>query len=174
MNTHDIIQLRLLRKNFKKIDFDETYSVKFIDKSTYEKHILDLLYISDLMRKDFDWDVIPSEMDIHQRFENNSHCLLWVYDNQPIGWAWSNYSVSFDWKTNVQELKKGEIYGGGAFLSKSIKRPSNSGLVFYNLTFEYWLEKMNNTIIYQYSDIWNRVSSILSYKNGFEKYNFIK
>jgi len=26
----------------------------------------------------------------------------------------------------------------------------------------------------QYSDDWNRVSSIMSYKNGFKNYNFIK
>jgi hypothetical protein len=169
-----IVQLRLLRKNFKKIDFDESYSIEFVDNSTYEKHISDLLYISDLMKRDLEWEGIPNETDIQKRFENNSHCLLWKYDKQPIGWAWSNYNVSFDWKTITQKLNKGEIYGGGAFLSKSVKRPSNSGLVFYNLTFEYWLEEMNNNVIYQYSDDWNRVSSILSYKNGFEKYNFIK
>ena len=47
-------------------------------------------------------------------------------------------------------------------------------MIFYNLTFDYWLNEMNNDCILQYSDDWNRVSSIMSYKNGFKNYNFIK
>ena len=174
MDLEKIVQLRLLKSNFKKIDFTENYQVKFFDKSNYLDHLPDFNYISSLMRKDFDWDGIPTESDIHQRFKNNSHCLFWIYDNDPIGWAWSNYNISPDWKTITQELEDGEIYGGGAYLSKTIKRPPNSGLIFYNLTFEYWLEEMNNDVIYQYSDDWNRVSSIMSYKSGFEKYKFLK
>ena len=75
---------------------------------------------------------------------------------------------------SIQELSEGEIYGGGAFLSRKVERPPNSGLIFYNLTFDYWLNEMNNDCILQYSDNWNRVSSIMSYKNGFKNYNFIK
>jgi hypothetical protein len=174
MDITKLIQLRLLKKDFRKISFNENYTTLFLDKNNYLEHLPEFNYISDLMKLDFDWDDIPNESDIHERFINNSHCLFWIYDNDPIGWAWSNYNVSFDWKTITQELKEGEIYGGGAFLSKTIKRPPNSGLIFYNLTFDYWLNEMNNNVIYQYSDNWNRVSSIMSYKNGFKKYNFIK
>ena len=76
--------------------------------------------------------------------------------------------------SKTKTLNENEIYGGGAFLSKKVNRPANSGLIFYNLTFDYWLNEMDNECIYQYSDDWNRVSSILSYKNGFEQFNFIK
>ena len=68
----------------------------------------------------------------------------------------------------IQDLSEGELYGGGAFLSRKVERPSNAGVVFYNLTFDYWLNEMNNDCILQYSDDWNRVSSIMSYKNGFK------
>jgi hypothetical protein len=174
MDITKIVQLRLLKEDFRKISFNENYTTLFLDKQNYLEHLSEFNYISDLMKKDFDWEGIPTESDIHQRFKNNSHCLFWIYDNDPIGWAWSNYNVSPDWKNTTQELKEGEIYGGGAFLSKTIKRPPNSGLIFYNLTFDYWLNELNNNVIYQYSDDWNRVSSIMSYKNGFKKFNFIK
>ena len=76
---------------------------------------------------------------------------------------WSNYNITPLWEESIQELKEGEIYGGGYLIK--IKN-TNSGLIFYNLTFDYWLNEMNNDCILQYSDDWNRVSSIMSYKNG--------
>lgn len=174
MDTKEIIQLRLLKKDFKKIYFNENYTIRFLDKKNYLDYLNELNYISNLMKQDFDWDGIPDEHNIHRRFDNNSQCIIWLYENDPIGWAWSNYNVTLNWQNIIQKLKKEEIYGGGAFLSRKIKRPTNSGLVFYNLTFDYWLNKMNNSVIYQYSDNWNRVSRILSYKNGFQQYEFIK
>lgn len=174
MNVDKIIQLRLLKSNFNKLDCNNRYSVLYVDSKNYLYYLKDLLHVSKMMRDDFDWDGIPTEETLHSRFKHNSHCLFWLLDDSPIGCAWSNYNVTPYWEESIQELNENEIYGGGAFLSKKVDRPSNSGLIFYNLTFDYWLNQMGNDCIYQYSDDWNRVSSILSYKNGFEKFNFIK
>ena len=125
------------------------------------------------MQDDFKWEGIPDKDTLHSRFHYNSHCLLWCYNSNPIGWAWSNNNITPLWKESIQELQLDEIYGGGAFLSRRVDRPANSGLIFYNLTFEHWLYKMNNNCIFQYSDDWNRASSIISYKNGFKAYNFL-
>ena len=173
MNLSKIIQLRLHKSKFKKINFKENYKVKYFDKNNYESYLSSFISISNLMKKDFEWEGIPNKEDIHRRFENNSHCLFWIYNNEPIGWAWSNKNVTPDWKNSIKKLEVNEIYGGGAYLPKTIKRPPNSGLIFYNLTFEYWLFEMNNDFIYQYSDDWNRVSTIMSLKSGFSKYNFL-
>ena len=174
MDTLEIIQLRLLKEDFKKITFLENYTTLFVDSSNYKEHLSDLLSVSDLMKLDFKWEGIPNEETLHKRFEHNSHCLFWKYNDTPIGWAWSNHNVTPLWESSIQQLSKGEIYGGGAFLSRRVQRPPNSGVVFYNLTFDYWLNEMNNDCVLQYSDNWNRVSSIMSYKNGFKNYNFIK
>lgn len=174
MDINKIVQLRLLKEDFKKLPFSENYTTLFVDKSNYQKFILELLCVSDLMHEDFEWKGIPNEDTLHRRFNHNSHCLFWIYNDEPIGWAWSNYNVTPLWEESIKDLSEGEIYGGGAFLSRTVKRPPNSGLIFYNLTFDYWLNEMNNDCILQYSDDWNRVSSIMSYKNGFKKYNFIK
>lgn len=174
MDIQKIVQLRLLKQDFKKLYFSENYSLKFLDKNNYKNYINDLLYVSSLMKQDFEWIGIPNESTLHRRFIHNSHCLLSYFNNQLIGWVWSNYNVTPLWEESIQELSDGEIYGGGAFLSRKIKRPPNSGVVFYNMWFEYWLNEMNNNVIYQYSDDWNRASSIMSYKSGFKKFNFIK
>lgn len=173
MDVNKIVQLRLLRDKFKKIPFTENYSVQLVDIFNYKNYISQLINISELMKSDFDWIGIPDEATLHRRFQHNSHCLLWIYNSITIGWAWSNYNVTPYWEKSIQELNDKEIYGGGAFLSKKVDRPTNSGLIFYNLTFDYWLNKMDNNCIYQYSDTWNRASSILSYKNGFDKFNYL-
>ena len=174
MDINKIVQLRLLKKDFNKLVCDDIYSVLFVDKENYLGYVDKLLEVSSLMHLDFEWDGIPTEEILHNRFEHDSHCLFWNLNNKPIGWAWSNYAVTPTWEESIQTLNENEIYGGGAFLSKKVDRPANSGLIFYNLTFDYWLNEMGNDCIYQYSDDWNRVSSILSYKNGFEQFNFIK
>ena len=174
MDISKITQLRLLKDKFKKIPFVENYSIQLVNTPNYTNYLTNLIDISELMKSDFDWIGIPDESTLHRRFKHNSQCLLWIYNSTPIGWAWSNYNVTPYWEESIQELNENEIYGGGAFLSKKVDRPPNSGLIFYNLTFDYWLNKMGNDCIYQYSDDWNRVSSMLSYKNGFEKFNFIK
>lgn len=174
MDINKIVQLRLLKKDFNKLVCDDMYSVLLVDKENYLDYMNELMEVSSLMHLDFEWDGIPNEETLHRRFKHNSHCLFWKLNNKPIGWAWSNYEVTPIWEESIQALNTKEIYGGGAFLSRKVDRPVNSGLIFYNLTFDYWLNEMGNDCIYQYSDEWNRVSSILSYKNGFTNFNFLE
>lgn len=173
MDKSKIVQLRLLKNDFTKFEFSEDYKVVPVDKSNYQDYLTEMVGISALMSLDFEWVGIPNEETIVRRFKSNSHCLLWKYNELNIGWAWSNSNVTPLWEEPIQKLKDDEIYGGGAFLSRKIERPPNSGVMFYNLTFDYWFNEMNNNSIFQYSDSWNRVSSFISYKNGFKRYNFL-
>ena len=129
MDINKIVQLRLLKKDFNKLVCDDIYSVLFVDKENYLGYVDKLLEVSSLMHLDFEWDGIPTEEILHNRFEHDSHCLFWNLNNKPIGWAWSNYAVTPTWEESIQTLNE-----------------------------------MSNDCIYQYSDDWNRVSSILSYK----------
>ena len=104
MDTHEIIQLRLLKEDFKKITFLENYTTLFVDSSNYKEHLSDLLSVSDLMKLDFKWEGIPNEETLHKRFEHNSHCLFWKYNDTPIGWAWSNHNVTPLWESSIQQL----------------------------------------------------------------------
>ena len=55
MDTTKIIQLRLLKEDFKKLIFLENYTTLFVDKSNYEQYLPDLLRVSNLMKLDFKW-----------------------------------------------------------------------------------------------------------------------
>ena len=175
MNLSDIHQLSLSKKDFKEISYAENYSVKFLTPDNSSNYSRELQQVISYIPVDLpSWEDRPTMEDIRMRFDNKSHCLLWIYNNQPIGWAWSNSNVTLDWKNCIKTLPNGTIYGGGAFLSRSVDRPPNAGLIFYNLTFKFWLFELDNNTIYQYSDKWNRVSSILSYKCGFKNDSFIQ
>ena len=175
MNLSDIYQLSLSKKDFKEISYAENYSIKFLTPDNFSIYNKELQQVISYIPVDLpSWEDKPTMDDIRMRFDNKSHCLLWIYNNQPIGWAWSNSNVTLDWKNCIKTLPNGTIYGGGAFLSRSVDRPPNAGLIFYNLTFKFWLFELNNNTINQYSDKWNRVSSILSYKCGFKNDSFIQ
>jgi hypothetical protein len=92
-----------------------------------------------------------------------------------VGWSWlNNDCITIDWKSKHSSLKeKIEQYGGGAFLSKANKPESESGYKFYRYGIENMFKYFNKEVLYLYADDWNRVSSILCYKIGFKKYNFI-
>lgn len=174
MKGSDVVYLRLLRDSLRKFSFTKEYTFLFIDKSNYESYLLDLLYISKLMKLDFDWDGIPDEETLHKRFNNHSICLLSFYNNLSIGWIWGNKQVTPFWEDSIMNLNDGEIYVGGAYLSKTIDRPKNSGQVFYSIWFDYFINKMNNDVAYSYIDKWNSHSLKLAYNIGMEKYDFIK
>lgn len=174
MDFNGIVQLRIKIKKLKKVNFDETYAIQFIDKSNYKKHIKDLLYISKLMKLDFDWEGIPNEETLHRRFDKNSMCLLSFYNSKPIGWIWANKNYTPLWEESIQNLNSDEIYVGGSYLSKTVDRPSGSGLSFYYIWFKYFLHALNNKSAYSYVDKWNTRSLDLAYKIGMKEYNFIK
>lgn len=169
-----IVQLKLKVNKLKKVDFDEKYSIRLIDKSNYEKNIDDLLTVSKLMKKDFDWEGIPNKETLHKRFQSNSMCLLSYYKNTLIGWIWSNENYTPTWEESIMNLNNNEIYVGGAYLSKTIDRPKNSGQIFYSIWFDYFTNTINNDIAYSYVDEWNTHSLQLAYNIGMENYNFIK
>lgn len=175
MKLSNILQLSLSRDNFKDIDFNENYTLKFLTRDNFFKYYKELEQVISYISVELSsWQDRPSMDDIRLRFTKKSCCLLWIYNDEPIGWAWSNDNVTPDWVNSIRTLPKNTIYGGGAFLSRGIERPPNAGLIFYNLTFKFWLFNLDNEKIYQYSDKWNRVSSLLSYKCGFKKDNFIE
>ena len=174
MDVSKINQFRLFKEDFKKISHNREYSIKYIKSNSYQEYIEEILSISRLMHKDFEWDGIPTEVDIHQRFENNSECFIYYYNNNPVGWTWFHSHVSIDWKSIYQKLNNNELYVGGAFVSKTCNLPPISGFMFYNISFWKWLTEFDYNTIYLYSDSLNRASAQLCYKSGFTKYNFIK
>lgn len=167
------IQLRLTQKDFKGISASDDYSITYITLRNYEQYSEDLAFISSLMTRELNWEGTPNIENIEKRLGSDSNCLLWMYRKQPVGWAWNNPNVTFNWISIDKLLKEGEVYGGGAFLSKNLNLPPSSSLIFYSLTFNFWLNKLGRTTIYQYSDSWNRASSILSFKCGFRRYRFL-
>lgn len=174
MYSNSIIQLRLKVKNLKKIDFDESYTIRYIDKSNYKENIESLIKVSTLMKQDFDWEGTPNEEDIHKRFKSNSKCLVSYYDGKIVGWIWGNDNFTPKWVDIIQELNENEIYIGGSYLSKKVNRPKESGQVFYNIWFDYFLTNFNKQYAYSYVDFWNTHSLNLAYNIGMVEYNFIK
>lgn len=175
MISKGIVQIRLQKQKLQKYSFEDNYSIILLDKSNYKDYISDLNYISSLMKKDFDWSGIPDEYDLHSRFYYNSYCLISFYNNNPIGWCWANKKVTPLWgEDSIMNLNDNEIYVGGAYLSKTVDRPKDSGQIFYSIWFDYFTNTMNNDIAYSYVDEWNTHSLQLAYNIGMEKYDFIK
>jgi hypothetical protein len=173
MELNQVVQLRLSKNDLNEVDAQDIYSFVFLNKKNYKKYIKDLLLVSSLMETDFDWDGIPDEYDIHERFKNNSFCLLSSYKTNIIGWIWANKNVTPYWTRSVQSLKENEIYVGGSYLSKTVERPRGSGSYFYSVWFDYFLDKMNNQYTYSYVDNWNTRSLELAYKIGMKDYKFL-
>ena len=167
-------EIRLLRENLVKFDYNKSYSIIFLNKTNYKKYITELIYVSELMKKDFDWVGIPNEKVLHSRFNHNSYCLLSFYNGNIVGWVWGNNNLTPFWEKSKQELTDKEIYVGGAFLSKKVERPKESGQVFYSMWFDYFLTHFDKETAYSYIDDWNNHSLNLAYNIGMKEYNFIK
>lgn len=174
MISKDIVQIKLERKNLTKFSFSDDYKMVFVNKETYQDYLSELLNVSKLMKKDFDWEGIPDEKDLIKRFESNSVCLLSFYNHSVIGWIWANENYTPTWEESIQDLDEDEIYVGGSYLSKTEERPSGSGLAFYYIWFKYFLYALNKKKAYSYVDSWNTRSLELAYKIGMKEYNFIK
>ena len=174
MNIQGVVQLRLSKENIKRFTLNQNYNFTLIDNTNYKNHLSDLMYVSYLMKQDFDWEGTPNEEDIHKRFEKDSNCLLSYYNNKIVGWIWGNDNFTPHWVENMQQLNKNEIYVGGAFLSKKVDRPKESGQVFYSIWFDYFLTNFNKQFAYSYIDDWNNHSLNLAYNIGMKEYDFIK
>ena len=175
MDLNKITQIRLLKKDYKKFDRHPYYKLVYIDKNNYLDYIYELNTVITYIHKQLtDWEDAPIYQDVIERFNSDSHCLMFFYNNEPIGWNWGNPNVTFDWKTNTQTLNPNEVYGGGCFVTNLIDRPADAGLINYNMIFEHWIYVMGYDTVYGYLDDWNRVARRVNFQNGLTVYNFIK
>ena len=173
MDINKVVQLKLTRHSFIKHSFTEEYNTVFINNLNYNNYLTELLSVSSLMKKDFDWEGIPDELMLHKRFNNNSYCLLFSQKETLLGWIWANDNFSPLFSETKQILKPNEIYAGGGYLSKTIKRPSLSGLALYQIGLGYFLNMQGKNKLYSYIDTWNHVSINLAYKVGFKEHDFL-
>lgn len=174
MDINKIVQFRLLKSEFRPLEISDSYKLIHLTKNNYTQYWDDINIVIELLHADLEWDGIPDEERVIRRFENNSELFLWYYNQKIVGWTWFNKSFTTDWESIIHSLDKTELYVGAAFISKKVNLPPDAGWKFYNLSFGTWLHKLNNDIIYLYSDDWNRASALLCYRSGFKQYNFIK
>ena len=171
----NITQIRLLKENYKQFPNKEHYALKFVDKDNIDKYSDDLKKVVNLIKEELtDWDQAPDYETVMRRFKADSHCLLFYFKNECIGWNWGNSNVCFDWENNIQDLLPGELYGGGCYVSKNVDRPADAGLYNYNKIFEYWIYKMGYSTIYGYVDNWNKAALRVNFKNGLTVHRFLK
>jgi len=168
-------QIRLLKEDYKRFPDKAHYSMKYADIKNVDTFANDLKTVVDLINEELtDWDDVPNYETVLRRFEANSHCLLFYYNDECIGWNWGNNNVCFDWQTNIQDLPAGELYGGGCFVSRNVKRPADAGLYNYNKIFDYWINEMGYHTIYGYIDNWNKAAFRVNFQNGLTVYNYLK
>jgi len=168
-------QIRLLKENYKQFPYKAHYDMKYVDISNIDKYSNDLKIVVDLINEEItDWDDIPNYETVLRRFEANSHCLLFYYNSNCIGWNWGNDNVCIDWQTNIQDLPVGELYGGGCYVSRNVDRPADAGLYNYNKIFDYWINEMGYHTIYGYIDNWNKPAFRVNYRNGLTPFDYLK
>ena len=174
MDLSKIVQIRLLKENYKQLPVKEVFDMKYVDKKNYTEFNDQLVKVLGLLTSELpDWDNAPTYNDILDRFDADSHCLLFYYNNECIGWNWGNDNVCFDWINCIQTLPEGELYGGGCFVSRSVERPAYAGLYNYNMIFDFWINKLGYHTIYGYVDWWNKPAFRVNFQNGLTVYNYI-
>lgn len=175
MDTEKITQLRVFRSDLTPIESDSRYKISFISIENYQDNISKLKQVITFLHQDLEWDGIPTIQEVKERLLFGSICSLWEFENNVVGWNWfNNDCITIDWKTKYSFLKQNtEQYGGGAFISKQNKPEPSSGYKFYRFSIGNMLEHFDKEILYLYADNWNRASSIICFKCGFTRYNFI-
>ena len=169
-----IDEFRLHRNEMSLIEPDERYSFSFVDNTSFKNNKDSLVKVIKFLHEDLVWDGIPTIEQVKQRLDFGSICMLWKFENKVVGWSWlNNRVISFDWSSKHKELFPDEQYGGGAFLHRASSPEPKAGYKFYRFGIENMFKSYNKSVLYLYSDSWNRASSILSYRVGFKKYNFI-
>jgi tRNA (Thr-GGU) A37 N-methylase len=168
-----IIQVRLIKEDFIKLPNKDHFKLIFIDKNNHNEHSSDLKKIIKYIDNDLtNWINKPNYETIIKRFNSDSHCLLFYYMDQCVGWNWGNKNVTLDWINVYQTLNNGEIYAGGCFVTKSIYRPNDAGLYNYNMICDYWLNNLKYEQIFGYIDSWNKAAIRVNLQTGvkFHKY----
>jgi len=172
--SQEIIQFRLLKKDRNPVLDHKGITYILVDKTNFSYYSDRLLNISSLMKKDIDWDQTPDTKEIlKNRVDSNSECLLFSYNGYDIGWHWVNDNVCKDWINIDKRLNDNEGYNGGAYVTRQLERPPSAGEVVYHFTWSYLLDYKNKDIVYHYCDVWNRATSIFSYRYGFKQFNFL-
>jgi len=174
MDLNEIVQLRGIKSEFIKLPNKDHFKLIYVDKTNYQEYINDINTIISLIPIDLpNWDNHPDFNNVVKRFNADSHCLLFYYNNNCIGWNWGNKNVSFDWINIDQKLGPGEVYSGGTFVSKHVDRPRDAGLYNYNMIYDFWYNTANYSTIYGYVDCWNKTSIKRSFQNGGKIFNFL-
>jgi hypothetical protein len=158
--------VQLDRVDFKKINTNNEYRIVYVDKHNYLNYREELFSISQCIRKTLpNWDIDLAPKSIIQRFNSDSHCLLFYFNDKCIGWNWGNTSVKFDWINEIKKLPNGFVYFGGCFICKQ-STPPDAGLINFNYIFDYWLNKKNFDTIVGYIHNWNKASMRICLQNN--------
>jgi hypothetical protein len=174
MNLSEVTQVRLLKEDFKKLPKKDHYKIIFLDKTNFISYEVDLKKIINHIKIDIpNWDESPDYQTITNRFKADSHCLLFYYNNECVGWNWGNKNVCFDWINIYQILQPHEAYVGGFFVTKSANRPSDAGYYNYNMVIDYWFNNMGINKIYGYVDSWNKASIRIILQNNVKFYDYL-
>ena len=176
MNKSEVNQFRLFKSDLSSYIFDDKYWFKTLSLEIVEDNQHHIETVINYHYEDLNWNDTPSFKTVVDRLKFGSKVHLWMYEDKCYGWHWTNTNcVTIDWKSFYQPIKENEIYIGGALVSRKHKPDrGNSAWKFYRQGFEYSLDMDNTDTMYLYSDNWNRASSILCYKAGFTKFEFIK
>jgi hypothetical protein len=175
MSTDNSIQIQILKTDYKKMNRYPHFKMEYVDKNNFSEYVDDLKQVIMYIQKQLtDWPEAPNYTEVLKRFEGDSRCLLFYYNNSAIGWNWFNPNVALDWKTTIQELPENEVYGGGCFVTTLVDRPANSGMINYNMYFEYMLEILGYDVAYGYVENWNRTAKRVNFANGATFNNFLK
>lgn len=165
--------VKLDKLDFKKIKTENEYSLVYVDKNNYINYYEELSSVADCIKRNLpDWDIKLKPDDIIERFNLDSHCLLFNYKNKCVGWNWGSTIVKFDWITEVKKLPEGVIYFGGCFVCKE-STPPDAGLINFNYIFDYWLNTKKFKTVVGCVDNWNKASLRVCLQNNLRIENWV-
>lgn len=174
MNLSEVAQLVGYKKNYVKYPDKQHYSMKYADINNISEYSSDLKTVVKLIKEELtDWEEAPTYKTVIDRFEAGSYCLLFYYNDDCIGWNWGNKNVCFDWQTVFQELEPGEIYAGGCYVAKNVKRPADAGFYNYNMVLDYFYNQALNHTVYGYVELWNKAAIRVNLQNGIIISNYL-
>jgi len=160
-------QVILYKENFKKVEYPNHYSMIPIDSFNFMDYKKELMEVSKLIQEQLsDWEKAPTYSELEVRFLKKSKCVLFLYNNYPIGWGWYNNNVKVDWIHLNKELPVDWVYGGGLFVSRLVERPKDAGMVNYNRWLDYIVNELNYNVFCGYCHKWNKPAMNVHLGNG--------
>jgi tRNA (Thr-GGU) A37 N-methylase len=169
-----IIQVKLTKNDFIRLPRKEHFNLIFLDNTNYTEYFTDLRKIIEYINNDLpNWERKPNYETVVRRFNSESHCLLFYYMDECVGWNWGNKNVTIDWINIYQTLNDKELYAGGCFVTKSVYRPNDAGLYNYNMICDYWLNNLKHESIFGYVDSWNKAAIRVNLQTGVKFHKFL-